>query len=372
MVVLTASPSERELRAAFDAAAPLTLGIEEELMVLDAGTLDLAPRTGELLAAAGDDPRFKPELPAAQVEIVLAPVASAGEVASALGAARGDLARVADRVGLRLAGAGAHPFAAPEGELSDGDRYAFIRREYGRVAARQLVFALQVHVALGGAERSLAVYNALREWLPELAALAANAPFHAGADTGLASVRPTISGTLPRQGVPPVLASWGEYADALRRIAEPRLWWWELRPHPAYGTLEVRVPDTQATVADAVAVTAAVHSLVAWLGERADGDDLPPPAPTWRIEENRWSACRHGLAGAMTDVHTGEHEPTRDRIGRLLDTLVATAERMGAAAELADARRLLAAGGAERQRAAAHAGGPRAAASWLAERFLGA
>src|SRR5213075_2861884 len=133
---------------------------------------------------------------------------------------------------------------------------------------------LQVHVAPGDAERTLAVYNALRGHLPELAALAANAPFHAGRDTGFASVRPLIGGLLPRQGVPPAIPSWEAFAETLRwgRVAgavpEPRRWWWELRPHLAFGTLELRVPDAQTTVADAAAVAAFVHALVARLGER--------------------------------------------------------------------------------------------------------
>ena len=145
------------------------------------------------------------------------------------------------------------------------------------MARRQLVCALQVHVAVGGADRSLAVYNALRPWLPAIAALAANAPYHDGRDTGMASIRPKISELLPRQGIPPAISSWDAFADALRwgvasgAMPVPGRWWWELRPHPAYGTLEVRVPDAQATVADAAAVTALVVCLVAWLAERHDG-----------------------------------------------------------------------------------------------------
>ena len=126
------------------------------------------------------------------------------------------------------------------------------------------MFGLHVHVAIRGADRALAVYNALRSHLPELAALAANAPFYEGRDSGLASVRSRISGLLPRQGVPPALPSWDAYEEALRWCAfdDPRQWWWELRLHPVFGTVEVRVPDTQTTVADTAAVGAVVHALV--------------------------------------------------------------------------------------------------------------
>ena len=209
-----------------------------------------------------------------------------------------------------------HPFAAPLGELSSGDRYDNIVGEYGDVARAQLVCALQVHVAVGSAERTLAVYNALRGYLPELAALAANSPFLAGRDTGLASVRALIGGLLPRQGVPPAFASWEDYADALAwSVPEPGSWWWELRPHLNFGTLELRVFDAQTTLEEAAAVTAFAHCLVAWLAER---DDLDAP-PSWRIAENRWAALRLRRRGDLQglDEHRRTAGPRRAaRAGR--------------------------------------------------------
>jgi carboxylate-amine ligase len=354
------------LRAAFDVAAPMTVGLEEELMLLDPETLDLTPRAADVLERASGDPRFKSELPAAQLEIMLAPAATVGEATAALRAARVDLAEAASGTGV-LAGAGAHPVAATEGELSKGDRYEAIAREYGPIARRQLVFGLHVHVAVRPSDRALAVYNALRGQLPLIAALAANAPYYAGEDTGLASVRPKISELLPRQGVPPALASFEELEAALRwaRI-EPAQWWWEARLHPGFGTVEVRVPDTQTTVAETAAIAAFVHALVAWLAERHETGEALEAAPSWRIAENRWSACRHGIEGTMADLVTGEVAPTRERLAALLDELAPTAERLGCAAELA--RVDIAANGAQRQRCA---GDPRAATAWLAGRFLG-
>jgi carboxylate-amine ligase len=365
-----------ELCAAAFAAGPMTIGVEEELMLLDAETLDLAPRAPELLAALGGDPRFKLELPAAQLEIVTPPGATVGDAVAVLAGARRDLAAAGARLGLRFAGAGAHPFAAPLGALNDGARYDATAAEYGDIARRQLVCGLHVHVAAGDTGRAVAVHDALRSHLPELAALAANAPFHAGADTGLASIRPKISEQLPRQGVPPALGSWEALADELRWgaaagvVPEPRRWWWELRLHPLHGTVEVRVPDTQATVGDAGALAAVVHALVARLAERHTAGEALPVAPTWRIEENRWSACRSGVHGTMADLVTGAPEPTRDRIARLLDELAPVAERLGCATELARAHVLLRDGGpARRQRDVAAHGGVRAVTGWLAERF---
>ena len=272
---------------------------------------------------------------------------------------------------MRVAAAGLHPFAAVEGPLNRGDRYDLTVAEHGRLARRQLVFAFQVHVAVRGAGRALAVYNALRSFLPELAALAANAPFHGGRDTGLASGRPPVSGLLPRQGIPPALASWAEYAAALRWVGDPARWWWELRPHPVHGTLELRVPDTQATVADAAAITAVGQALAVWLAERHDAGEALPVHEAWRIEENRWRACRYGVEGELRDLRTGEPIPARRRLHALLDELEPVAERLDCAAELAEARRLVEVNGAMALRAAA--GDPpdlRRATEWLVDRFL--
>ncbi len=363
------------LRAPFDAAEPLCLGIEEELMLVHARSLDLAPRAREVLAGLASDARFKLELPAAQVEIATTPERSVPAAGAQLRLARAELADAAG-AGLRLAGAGAHPFAAVLGELNGGDRYGRTLAEYGDLARRQLVFGQHVHVGVGDADRALAIHDALRSYLPEIAALAANAPFHDGRDSGLASVRPTIADLLPRQGVPPMLRDWDGYADALRwgatsgAVPEPRSWWWALRLHPAFGTIEVRAPDVQSSVTGALAIAAVVQALVARLADRHAAGETLPIAPTWRIEENVWSACRHGVLGEMSDLDTGERGPTARRIGRLLDELEPIGERLGSEESLRDARALLeAGGGAAAQRAVAAEHGLVGLVEWLADRF---
>lgn len=366
-----APPDAAALRALFDAPSEPTVGLEEEVMLLDGDTLDLAPRGAEVLAAAGTDQRFKPELMAAQLEIVTPPAAGVAEAVAVLAAGRRALADAADRAGgVRLACAGTHAFAATEGELTSGARYDAIAAEYGVIARRQLAFALQVHVAIRGADRALAVYNALRGYLPDLAALAANAPLHGGRDTGLASVRPTIAEQLPRQGMPPEIESWEAYAAALSGLADPATWWWELRPHIAHGTLEIRVPDAQATVAEAGAVAAVAHSLAVWLAERHDAGERLPVLATGQLDENRRSACRHGLAGEMLG-EGGDREPTRERVLRLLDAVAPVGERLACGPQLSRAREIVEAGGpAQALRAEAERSGVREATAWLAGRFL--
>jgi carboxylate-amine ligase len=344
------------VRDAFDTPSPVTVGLEEELMLLDAETLDLAPHAAAAIELLGGDPRFKLEMPAAQLEIVTAPHATVAAAAIELAQARAALERAVAGA-FRVAGAGAHPFASGLGPLNPGARYEAIAAEYASVARRQLVFGLHVHVAVRGADRALAVYNALRSYLPELAAVAANAPFYEGGDSGLASVRPRISGLLPRQGVPPAFATWDAYEEALRWCAfdDPRQWWWELRLHPVLGTVEVRVPDTQTTVADTAAVGALVYALVAHLAARHDAGEALPVAESWRIDQNRWSACRHGIDGAMTDLQTGERRPTRERLEALLGELGLEPPVL--------------AGGAARQRAVAAERGLHGLVGWLADGF---
>jgi glutamate---cysteine ligase / carboxylate-amine ligase len=306
---------------------------------------------------------------------VTKPVRSVPEALGELAAGRADLAAISSGL-ARPAAAAVHPFAPPEGELNRDDRYIHTIERFGRVARRQLVCALQVHVAVGGADRTLAVHNALRSYLPELAALAANGPFHAGEDTGLASVRPKISEQLPRQGVPPPLRSWDEFAEDLRwgarsgGLHSPRVWWWELRAHPVFGTLEIRVPDAQTTLDEAAAVAAFAHSLTGWLAERFDAGEQLGCNPSWRIAENRWAAASRGVEGMLADLASGELRPARERLAELLEELEPVAARLGCAPELAGCAALVERNGAMRQREVAASEGLPVLARWLAERFL--
>ena len=340
------APSAAELRAPFEQGRPTTFGAEEEAMVLDPASLDLAPRAAELC----DGETLKLELPASQLEIAGAPAASLAELGREIRAGRRRAARAASGRVL-LASAGVHPFASAAGALNGGERYERLANRYGAVAQHQLVCALHVHVALEGADRALAVYNAMRSYLPLLAALAADAPVHLGRDTGLASVRPLISAMLPRQGVPPALSGWDQLAGGLDwlgrsgRISALGEWWWELRLHPLFGTIEIRVADAQPRAADAEAIAAFAAGLVLWLSARHDGGDLPAPAPSWQIAENRFSAARHGLAGEMIDLESGAAFATAEHANRLLAQIEPYAIEHDGAEALARARELLAGGG---------------------------
>jgi carboxylate-amine ligase len=375
-------PTPASLRAAFDGGvgggvggSDYTVGLEDEVMLLAPDTLELVARAPEVLERLEGDRRFKLELPASQIEIVTPIEASVGSAARSLLESRWALH---DRtVGLvRPASAGVHPFSPGTGELNRLPRYEPTIAEFGPIARRQLVCALQVHVSVADADRALAVYNAARSYLPLLAALAANAPFYEGHDTGLASVRPKIGELLPRQGIPPAIASWEAYADVFRwgaatgAFPTAQSWWWELRLHPSFGTLEFRVPDAQSSVEEGAAITAVTQALVGWLGERHDRGERLPVADTWRIAQNRWSACRDGVEGDMAELDTGSRRPTRTLLRELIDELAPVAARLGCELELGFASRLIELNGSIAQRRVAEAGGPGAVARFLVDRFL--
>jgi glutamate---cysteine ligase / carboxylate-amine ligase len=350
-----------------------TFGLEEEIMVLDPGSLDLLPRGNELLE--GLDGRFKGELPASHVEIATRPHTNFDELAEELANCRRTLAaHVGDRA--RFAAAGVHPFSARFGDLNRSERYDRLLARYGDVLRQQLVCGLHLHVGLGSPDRTLAVYNVLRAYLPELAALAANASIHDGRDTTLASIRPLISGLLPRMGVPPALESWEAYAAHLNwgldtgLMGRPAEWWWEMRPHGGLGTLEVRVPDAQTTCEEAAAIGAVVVGLAVWLAGRYDAGDLPPPVSSLQINENRSAALHGGMKAMLVDFGTGARMQAADRIGSLLEAIAPAVAGIGGENQLSKVKSILQESGAERQRRIFNDAGAVALTEWMAEQFL--
>jgi glutamate---cysteine ligase / carboxylate-amine ligase len=359
-----------ELIERFDRARPLTIGVEEEMMLADPITFDLAPRIDVALASVAGDPRFSKELRAAQIEIITPVCCCAAEACRELAEARRDLQRSLGG-GLRLLAAGTHPFATSWGAITQAQRYRQIADEYLWAATRSLVCGLHIHVAVGGAERTLAVYNALRSYLPEIAALTTNSPYYEGEDTGMSSIRPKFNEFYPRSGIPPAFHTWEELVRFVQwgrtggLFPDPSHFWWELRPHVTHGTVEVRVADTQTRVEDAAAVAALVHALVAWLADRADGGDPLPVHETHWIAENGWRAYRYGVGGWLVDLDSGRPEPTRERIARLIEAVEPYAAHFDSAEQLAEARTLLAGNGSDRQRYVYEREGVDGLARWL-------
>ena len=368
-VTLTAA----DLRAAFDAPEPLTVGLEEELMLLHPDTLDLLPRAAEVVEAAADA-RVKVELPAAQLELSLPPAPSVSAAVAGLAAGRRDLAAAAAPFG-RLAAAGVHPFASPLGELNPGERYdahaARVRRDGAapaRVRACRSTWPSAARTAPWPSTTRCArgcppsprwpptpptTTAATRAWPP-------SAPSCPSCCRARASRRPS----------PPGRRSPTRCAGARRPAPcpTPGRWWWELRPHPAYGTLEVRVPDAQATVADAAAVTALVV-LPRGLAGRAPrrGRDRAGAGLVAAGGEPLVGGALGARRRARRPRHRRPHAGARDPRRAAGDAAARTPRRWAAPPSWRRSRELMAANGAMRQR---RAGGPHAATAWLANAYV--
>ena len=335
------------LRAAFDHRVDLTVAAEEELLLLDTRTFDLTPAAPGLFLDLDDPEGYRQEISPAQLEIVSGVCTSSAEVRSQL-AERRRRAVAAARGDLRLAGVGAHPFALPWSEIGTAPRYTALLAEHQLgVRLGALAAGLHVHVAVRGPDRALAVHNALRTVVPALVALSANAPYVAGIDSGLATVRCTLADALPRHGTGPAFPTWDDFERALRwgrdtgAVPDPSRLWWDCRLNVRTGTIEVRAPDAQAQLDDVQALVGVVHAAVADLCERHDAGEPLPVQDVMPIEENRWRAARYGVEGEMVDPQTDRLRPTREVIGALLDRLETAANRRGEDAAIGRARVML-------------------------------
>jgi carboxylate-amine ligase len=351
-----AEGSVQRLRAAFDASPlSLTVGAEEELMLVDPGDGRLVGAIEDVLRSVGGDARFQAEFRAAQVELVTRPCLSAVDVGRELAAARLDLG---DAIcpGVATLASGSHPTALRPGRITRGERYRAVARDNPWAARGMLTCGLHVHVGVTGADRALAVYNALRSHLPELAALSANSPFHAGERTGVASTRMLLNRSLARSGVPPAFRDWDAYAEftdwgrAGGAIPDTSYHWWDLRLHPALGTIELRVCDAQTELDDTVALVALFQALVAFLAERHDAGEALPVHDGHRIAESVWLAAHVGTRRELLDLDTGMRRPLADRVAELLETLEPTSRELGTEPELPRIARLATACGADHQR----------------------
>jgi carboxylate-amine ligase len=348
-----------ELRAPFERSTGFTVGVEEDLMLLDRTTGELTPVVDLALARASGDTRFAAEgQQQSQVELATPVAGNAQAVGIALAQARLDLDRHLG-TSATIAAAGTHPWADGRSELARGrgSRARPVGQTPPPPHCSGAPLALHVHVAVAGADRALAVYNAARSYLPELAALTGNSPYLAGRDSGCASTRRTLTRDIPlREPVPPAFASWPAFADFVRwgrtggMFPDATHLPWDLRPHTRLGTLELRVADTQTRVEDTVALVALFQGLVATLSDELDRCGALAVHPTVRIAENARRAALDGVTGWMIDLSTGAREPTRDRLTRLIALVESRASALGNASGLQYARALLADNGAERQR----------------------
>jgi carboxylate-amine ligase len=344
------------IREAFESGPSLTLGVEEELLLLEPETLLPAAEIDHVLERMRGDRRFAREFRSAQLELITPVGQTVSDVRRELAEARVLAVEQLDG-SVRFAAVGTHPCSTDPVAITDGERYAKIAAEHPWAIWRGLPSGLHVHVAVCGAERALAVFNAARSYTPEIGALAANSPYFECRDTGLASTRMKLNEDLPRSGTPPSFACWEELARFLSwgalggTIPDATHLWWDLRPNLRYGTLEFRVADAQTRVEDTAAIVAVCQTLVASLTARYDAGERLPVHDTHRIQENRSRALRDGVGGELADLATGRTLATAERIAILLTEAEPFGEELGCRNELLHAWTLLAENGAGRQRA---------------------
>lgn len=338
----TAPGTSRQARRirGYGKSSAYSLGVEEEFQLLDPETFELVPVVDQLLAtvAESDLGQVKHELMQSVVETSTVVCEDVGQAIADLHRLRSVVQRAAGDVGAVIASAGTTPVSGWEGQaITDQPRYREIVARLQWVARRELIFGMHVHVGVDSADKCMYVFNAIRAELPLLLALSANSPFWQGATTGMQSSRIKVFDAFPRSGMPPAFrGGWDEWQALLERGARTGLIkdhtyvWWDVRPHPEFGTIEVRICDAQTRLRDTAGLTALIQALVAWHGDRFDaGAPEPAEVPQLLIEENRWSAARYGLDGEMVDFTTDALVPTRHLLAQLLDRTEPVARRLG-------------------------------------------
>ncbi len=339
------------------ASPDFTIGIEEELMILDAESLELSNQI-EVMLEDSPDGEIKPELHQSVLEVATMPCPDTAEAGAQLRSLRRRVRERAAGRGLAIGSAGTHPFARWEDQrIVARPRYRDLISALRFVARQEVIFGCHVHVAVDDPEKAIHVANGMRLHLPVLLALSANSPFWRSDDTGLASSRTPIFRAFPRVGVPPAYRDWEDYAKRIEFmrasgvIEDHTYLWYDVRPHPQFGTVEVRVMDAQTHVEHTLGLAALIHALVRELAEHFDAGHRLLSYPFEMLDENKWLAARHGLDGEIVDLPSRHPVATKALARRLLDRVREHAQDLGSAAELQGVEDLLARGnGAQRQR----------------------
>ena len=340
----------------FGATPTYTVGVEEEFQLVDPTSLALVPAIEVLLEARAAmglaENSVTSELLASFLELRSPIYGTVAELATELPALRRRVRDLAEGCGVRLAAAGTHPFSRATAQpITNHERYRRVEEEMGWTARMQAIYGLHVHIAVPNEERAIRAVAALSRYVPLFIALSANSPFWAGSDTGLSSVRVKVFNLVPRSGLSPNFRSWEDfegYVDTLvdaGSIPDYSLCWWDARPHPRLGTVELRAPDAQTETARTISLAALAQCLV------ATADEHPPE--NWLFtEENKWRATRYGLDAQLHDFSTGRSATAREVARHLVKTLRPISQDLGCEAELKGVLEIVEGGtGAERQRA---------------------
>jgi carboxylate-amine ligase len=286
----------------FAASDELTLGAEIEIQLIDPATGNLAPRAEEILKRMPDRSRVQPEVYQSMLEVVTGICADVHEVNKDLAQTMAQLKALGKELEIDFASTGTHPTAKyNDCILSDMPRYSELIDRNQWLTRRWSVYGLHIHIGMKSGDDCIRYNNFLLRFLPHLLALSASSPYWQGEDTGLASCRPTIFESLPTSGTPYLVKNWAEFDTLVNTLLKSRAitsykdLWWDIRPSPRYGTLELRVCDGVATFQETIAIIAFVHLLCLWFRDHGDWIDTVPYPHRWMLRENKWRALRHGM-----------------------------------------------------------------------------
>jgi carboxylate-amine ligase len=318
-----------------------TIGIEEELMIVDGVSYDLVNAIESLLQESGPHGEVKPELMESVLEIATYPAANTAVAGRELRALRAHVRDLAAAKNLCIGSSGTHPFAMWEDQrIVARPRYQDLIDDLRFVARQELIFGLHVHVAVDDPDKAIHVANGMRLHVPILQALSANSPFWRADATGLMSTRTPIFRAFPRVGIPPKYESWDHYCEQIDFMVRSGVMedytylWYDVRPHPRFGTVEIRVCDAQTRVEHTLALAALIQAMVKELCEDFDAGGQLPEVQWQMLDENKWLAARHGLSGELVDLPAAEKVPSKSLARRLRDRLREHAQDLGSAAEL--------------------------------------
>src|SRR4051794_23596203 len=333
-----------------------TIGVEEELMIVDEETLDLVNAIESLLV---DPPMgaVKPELMESVLEIATEPCRNAVEAGQQLVALRGQIREAAAEKGLAIGSAGTHPFAMWEDQrIVARPRYRDLVSALRFVARQELIFGMHVHVGVSDPEKAIHIANGMRVHVAVLVALSANSPFWRADSTGLVSTRTPIFRAFPRVGIPPAYRDWADYQERIGFMQRSGVMedytylWYDVRPHPNFGTVEIRACDSQTRVEHTLGLAALIQAMVKELAIHWESGQPLADYPWEMLDENKWLASRHGLDGELVDLPSSDRVTTKALARRLLDRLREHAQDLGADGDFAAVEDLLERGnGAARQ-----------------------
>jgi len=324
----------------FNPSKEPTVGVEVESQIVDKSTGDLVNIAENIVNGYGNEERVKHELYLSTVEVTSSPALDTNNTYSELSSIFKDILELANKNNAGLIATGTHPFALYEDQVitNVNPRYEEFANKYGWAVRRLLTFGMHVHVGMDSKEKAVAVHDEIRKYLPLVLALSACSPFWRGKDTELYCSRLSVFQGLPNTGLPEPYYEWREYEQSLQTLVEAdiikagvgyRQIWKDVRIHPAYGTIEVRIADSMPSLIDTVAVATFVQSLAIYIGNKWEDGNLPSPTPNWLIERNRWAAIKEGLnANFIIDLE-GRTKPIKEVIKDLTKEIKPIAESLG-------------------------------------------